>query len=130
MPGAASRARLAAHALPLLRRRPASLVLAEPARVALGDEIGQLLRARLVLVLVLLGERPGLPDKTRYVSNIRPAVLPYPLLSFLLQEARRQQLALRGWPEGRVGVARRPAWLPTAEPGVKKLWLLLKKYSS
>jgi ethanolamine ammonia-lyase small subunit len=36
----------------------APLVLAEQARVALGDEIGAILRARAILVLI--GERPGL----------------------------------------------------------------------
>jgi len=59
-----------AHALPVVQAllprldglRLAPLVMAEQGRVALGDEIGALLNARLVLVL--LGERPGLssPD--------------------------------------------------------------------
>lgn len=48
-------------ALPLLQKLQLSLgpvVLAEGARVALGDEIGSILGARLVAVLI--GERPGL----------------------------------------------------------------------
>ncbi|RZK62378.1 MAG: ethanolamine ammonia-lyase subunit EutC [Hymenobacter sp.] len=112
------------HALPLLRLllpelqsvglRLGPLVLAEQARVALGDEVGHLLRARLVLVL--LGERPGLsaPDSLgayftyaprpgltdearNCVSNIRPAGLVYPAaaakLAWLLREAGRRQLS-------------------------------------
>jgi ethanolamine ammonia-lyase small subunit len=90
------------------------LVLAEQARVALGDEIGHLLRAQLVLVLI--GERPGLsaPDSLgayftygpcpgltdearNCVSNIRPAGLPYAAaaakLGWLLREALRRQLS-------------------------------------
>jgi ethanolamine ammonia-lyase small subunit len=72
--------------------RIASLVIARQGRVALGDEVGAVLGARLVLVL--LGERPGLssPDslgayltfapkigrldaERNCVSNIRPAGL-------------------------------------------------------
>jgi len=59
-----------AHALPLVQAllpllddlQVAPLVIAEQGRVALGDEIGVLLKASLVLVV--LGERPGLssPD--------------------------------------------------------------------
>ncbi len=48
-------------ALPLLRKLRLSLgpvVLAEGARVALGDEVGAILGARLVVMLI--GERPGL----------------------------------------------------------------------
>lgn len=91
------------HALPLLRDwRPlleqaglalGPVVLARQCRVALGDEIGQAWGARLVVVL--LGERPGLssPDslgayltfapvpgrrdaERNCVSNIRPQGLP------------------------------------------------------
>lgn len=112
------------HALPLLQLlvpelrqlgfRLGPLMLAGQARVALGDEIGQLARARLVLVLI--GERPGLssPDSLgayfthaprpgltdearNCVSNIRPTGLTYPAaaarLLHLLREALRRQLS-------------------------------------
>lgn len=85
-------------------------VLASQARVALGDEIGEALKARMVLVLI--GERPGLssPDsmgayltlgprrgrsdaERNCVSNIRPAGLPPAdaahKLDWLMAEARR-----------------------------------------
>lgn len=90
------------HAVPVLcavRERLADwgfapVVVAEQARVALGDEIGQLLRARQVVMLI--GERPGLsspdslglyltydprPGRTdaerNCISNIRPEGLSY-----------------------------------------------------
>jgi ethanolamine ammonia-lyase small subunit len=112
------------HALPLLRRlvpalrqagfRLGPLVLAGQARVALGDEVGHLLQARLVLVLIgerpglsapdslgayfTYGPRPGLTDEARNcVSNIRPEGLGYAAASdklfFLLNEALRRQLS-------------------------------------
>lgn len=81
---------------PLVTRlglRLAPIVLAQGARVALGDDVGELLGARLVVVLI--GERPGLsaadslgayltfgPRRGRSdaerncISNIRPAGLP------------------------------------------------------
>ena len=112
------------HALPLLRLllprlreaglRLAPVALAEQARVALGDEIGHLLRARLVLVLIgerpglsspnslgayfTYAPRPGLTDEARNcVSNIRPEGLAYALaaakLTFLVGEALRLRLS-------------------------------------
>jgi ethanolamine ammonia-lyase small subunit len=108
------------HALPLLldlRPRLAAqgqavgpVLLAQQARVALGDEAGGLLGARAVLVLI--GERPGLssPDslgayltwapqpgrsdaQRNCVSNIRPAGLSYAeaarTIAWLLGAARR-----------------------------------------
>lgn len=91
----------------------APIVLASQARVALGDEVGALLKARMVLLLV--GERPGLtsPDslgaylthaprvgrtdaERNCVSNIRPAGLAPALaavkLAWLMDEAFRMGL--------------------------------------
>jgi ethanolamine ammonia-lyase small subunit len=111
------------HTLPLLqlfRERFSTdwtntpVVLAEQGRVAIGDGIGEALRARLVIVLI--GERPGLssPDslglylsfkprvgmmdsERNCISNVRPAGLPYALaahkLAFLTREALRLQLS-------------------------------------
>jgi ethanolamine ammonia-lyase small subunit len=113
-----------AHALPLLRalrsqlkaagegagESIAAVVVATQARVALGDEVGELLGARAVLVLI--GERPGLssPDslgayltwaprrgrsdaERNCVSNIRPEGQPpaqaAARLAWLLGAARR-----------------------------------------
>lgn len=112
------------HAGPLLRLlvprlqqaglRLAPLVVAGQARVALADEVGQLLGARLVLVLIgerpglsapdslgayfTYAPRPGLTDEARNcVSNIRPAGLGYEAaadkLFFLLNAALRRQLS-------------------------------------
>lgn len=89
-------------------------VVATQARVAIGDEIGALLGARCVVVLI--GERPGLsaPDslgvyfswaprvglvdaQRNCISNIRPEGLPAPAaaakLHALLREARTRQLS-------------------------------------
>lgn len=110
------------HALPLVHTllplldglRIAPLVLAEQGRVALGDEIGALLRASLVLIL--LGERPGLsaPDslgayltfapqvglldaQRNCVSNIHNAGLPPAAaagkLAWLIREALSRRLS-------------------------------------
>lgn len=110
-------AALLAHLRPRLMAEGWSLapaVLAEQARVALGDEIGTLLHARLAVVLI--GERPGLsspdslgayltwdprPGRTdanrNCVSNIRPEGLTYSSASdklhYLMSEARRRRLS-------------------------------------
>lgn len=86
------------------------VVVARQARVALGDEIGELLGAKLVAMLI--GERPGLssPDslgvyltyapkvgchdaQRNCISNVRPEGLPYEAaahkLHYLLTHARR-----------------------------------------
>jgi ethanolamine ammonia-lyase small subunit len=90
------------------------VVIASQARVALGDEVGALLRARMVAVLI--GERPGLssPDslgiyltwaprpgrndaQRNCISNVRPEGLPPAAaaarLWWLCREARRLQLS-------------------------------------
>ena len=111
----------ARHAVPLLERMRSKLVglsigpivIARQARVALGDGIGELLRARIVVMLI--GERPGLssPDslgiyltyeprigksdaERNCISNVRPEGLGYDAaafkLHFLLTEATRLKL--------------------------------------
>ncbi|APA86139.1 ethanolamine ammonia-lyase subunit EutC [Paraburkholderia sprentiae WSM5005] len=86
------------------------VVIARQARVALGDEIGGLLDAKIVVMLI--GERPGLssPDslgiyityaptagcsdaQRNCISNVRPEGLDYPQaahkLHYLLEQARK-----------------------------------------
>ncbi|WP_144143902.1 ethanolamine ammonia-lyase subunit EutC [Paraburkholderia sp. BCC1884] len=106
------------QAIPLLQAVCAKLadwkigpvVVARQARVALGDEIGELLDSKLVVMLI--GERPGLssPDslgiyltygpkvgcsdaQRNCISNVRPEGLDYPLaahkLHYLLTHAKR-----------------------------------------
>lgn len=103
--------------LPRLARadlRIGPVVVAEQARVALGDEIGEITRASLVVMLI--GERPGLssPDSLgiymtwapargrtdadrNCISNVRPEGLSYDIaankLLYLLSEARRRQVS-------------------------------------
>jgi len=92
----------------------APICIVEQGRVAIGDEVGELLGARLVVVLI--GERPGLssPDSMglyltwmprvgltdasrNCISNVRPAGLSYEeaayKLHYLLSEARRRELS-------------------------------------
>ncbi|MBK4735303.1 ethanolamine ammonia-lyase subunit EutC [Noviherbaspirillum pedocola] len=91
----------------------APIAIVEQARVAIGDEVGAVLGARAVVVLI--GERPGLSspdsmglyltwqprvgltDESRNcISNVRPAGMRYPdaavKLHYLLSEARKRQL--------------------------------------
>jgi ethanolamine ammonia-lyase small subunit len=97
------------------------VVVAEQARVALGDDIGERLQARLVVMLI--GERPGLssPDslglyltwqprvgrsdaERNCISNVRPEGLAYDAaarkLLWLCQQARRLQLTGIGLKDG------------------------------
>jgi ethanolamine ammonia-lyase small subunit len=92
----------------------APLTLVEQGRVAIGDDIGERLNARAVLVLI--GERPGLssPDslglyltwaphrgltdaRRNCISNVRPEGLNYPEAArkalYLLNETRRLHLS-------------------------------------
>jgi len=112
------------HAPPLLKRvvpalnklgfslAPISLV--QQARVAVSDEIGEILGCQLVVILI--GERPGLSapnslggyltyhprvgttdEKRNCISNIRPAGLAYELaaqkLLYLIQESIRRKIS-------------------------------------
>jgi ethanolamine ammonia-lyase small subunit len=119
------------HAVPVLQQIKAALadwsaspvVIATHARVALGDEIGERLKASLVAVLI--GERPGLssPDslgiyltwqprvgrtdaERNCISNIRPEGLSYELagrkVAWLCREARELKVSgvgLKDWSE-------------------------------
>lgn len=101
---------------------PPSIVL--QGRVAVGDEVGELLGAKIVVVLI--GERPGLssPDsmglyitwapavgltdeRRNCISNVRPAGQPYDeaaaRLHYLLSEARRRELTGVGLKDETIG---------------------------
>ena len=92
----------------------APIVVVKEARVAVGDEVGELLCASMVVVLI--GERPGLssPDSLgiymtlnprsgltdearNCISNVRKEGLSYAVaahkLLFLMNEARRRQIS-------------------------------------
>lgn len=115
---------IGSHAVPFLRGllprlheegwRVAPLTLVSQGRVAVADEVGQLLRARMVVILI--GERPGLssPDSMglyltwmprmgltdasrNCISNVRPAGLPCDeavrKLHYLMSEARARAVS-------------------------------------
>lgn len=115
---------IGSHALPFLQVllpclandnwNIAPLALVEQGRVAVADEAGELLGARIVVILI--GERPGLsaPDSMglyltwmpkvgltdasrNCISNVRPAGLGYEdaasKLQWLLNESRRRQIS-------------------------------------
>lgn len=112
------------HALPVLKRlicllknegfAIAPICVVEQARVAISDQIGSLLHAKITVILI--GERPGLSacdsmgayityepkpgltDETRNcVSNIRPQGLAYPQAAekifYLIKEALRLRMS-------------------------------------
>ncbi|MBT2299115.1 ethanolamine ammonia-lyase subunit EutC [Variovorax paradoxus] len=109
---------VARHAAPLLAAlkphlppelRPAPIVIATQARVALADEVGELFDARLSVMLI--GERPGLsspdslgiyvthtPRRGRHdaerncISNVRPEGLPFEAAAFKLAWLMREAL--------------------------------------
>ena len=113
------------HALPMLHAlrshipadwEVAPIVIASQARVALSDEVGELLQAKLVLMLV--GERPGLssPDslgmyltyapqigkadsERNCISNVRPQGLQYAAAAYKALWLAREALRI-----GRTGV--------------------------
>ena len=115
---------IAQHAAPLLAALHlqlateawtlAPLAIVQQGRVAVGDEVGELLAAKIVVVLI--GERPGLSapvsmgiyltwaprvgltdERRNCISNVRPAGLGYAQaaarLHYLLQQARQRQLS-------------------------------------
>jgi ethanolamine ammonia-lyase small subunit len=90
------------------------VVIVQGGRVAVGDQIGHLLGASLVAVMIgerpglsapdslgiylTYGPRPGLTDESRNcISNVRPAGLPYNMaalkLFYLLHEMRNRKLS-------------------------------------
>ena len=110
--------------------RLAPLCIVKEARVAVGDEVGEVLGAKMVVILI--GERPGLSspdsmgiymtlnprvgltDESRNcISNIRPSGLGYDhaahRLLYLMTEARRRGLS-------GVNLKDEAAALPTAGP--------------
>jgi ethanolamine ammonia-lyase small subunit len=113
--------------LPLLEGwRIGPVVIAEQARVAIGDQIGEALQAEATLLLI--GERPGLssPDsmgayitwaprvgrndaERNCISNIRPEGLSYPLaagrIAGYLAQARKLQLTGVALKEGALELA-------------------------
>lgn len=116
----------------------APLAVVEQGRVAVGDEVGELLGAKIVIVLI--GERPGLssPDsmglyitwaprigltdeRRNCISNVRPAGLRYEdaahKLHYLLTEARKRELT-------GIGLKDETSAAPAVEDGARRSFLL------
>ena len=131
---------VALHAIPLIDRTMARLngwhigpiVVATQARVAIGDSIGELMRAEIVVVLI--GERPGLSSpaslgvymtyrpavgrsdaERNCISNVRPEGLGYDAAAFklahLLEAARSRKLT-------GIGLKDDSMWRPDTLPAV------------
>lgn len=122
----------------------APVIIASQARVALGDEIGELLHARAVILLV--GERPGLssPDslgiyltydpkpgrndgERNCISNVRDEGLSHDLAAFklawLVDEALKRKLtgvALKDESDVLLAAQGKPAPLPPQEATVSR----------
>jgi len=135
------------HAVPLLDAlRPllapdltvAPIVVAEQARVALADEVAELMRARLAVILI--GERPGLssPDSLgiylthgpfrgradadrNCISNVRPEGLSYGAAAFklawLINEALRRGVTGIALKDDSAGAIALDAARPLPPPG-------------
>lgn len=132
---------VALHAIPLIDRTIASLngwhvgsiVIVEQGRVAIGDPIGELMRAAIVAVLI--GERPGLSSpaslgvyltygpavgrsdsERNCISNVRPEGLSYDAAAFklthLLEAARNRKLT-------GVGLKDESVWMPDGPPAIR-----------
>ena len=116
----------------------APLAIVEQGRVAVGDEVGELLGVKIVVVLI--GERPGLssPDsmglyitwaprvgltdeRRNCISNVRPAGLGYDdaahKLHYLLSEARKRELT-------GIGLKDETSAPPAVEDGARRGFLL------
>ena len=116
----------------------APLAIVEQGRVAVGDEVGELLGVKIVVVLI--GERPGLssPDsmglyitwaprvgltdeRRNCISNVRPAGLGYEeaahKLHYLLSEARKRELT-------GIGLKDETSAPPAVEDGARRGFLL------
>ncbi len=133
-------ARFLSFLLPALRAQAftmAPLILVQQGRVAIGDEIGEVLKAKMVAILI--GERPGLssPDSMgiylswqpkvglhdsarNCLSNIRPQgmsdVVAVEKFMYLLREATRRKLT---------GVALKDETIQVGAVGVKRAQRLI-----
>lgn len=119
------------HALPLIeeirRQAPAEwqfgpVVMASQARVAIGDEIGAALGARMVAILI--GERPGLssPDSLGIYLTYEPRVGRHDAERNCISNVRLEGLSY-------VAAVRKLLWLATASMQMKQSGVGLKDES-